>query len=641
MPNRERGPADLPHGLRVLHLEDDPADAELIHAALQAEAAGVEIRRVDTREAFLDALASGSFDIVLSDYALPTFDGISAAREMRSRNIDLPLIMISGTLGEDRAVEALKAGATDFLGKQHLSRLVPAVARALEEARERAGRRRAEERIREQAALLEAAREAILVQDLGGRLSYWNRGAERLYGLTAEQVEGRTFSEVLYEGASQDLAQGRRTVVQAGDWSGQLNQRTLDGRDIVVQSHWTLVRDPEGRPRGVLVINSDITEARRLEAKFLRAQRMESLGVLAGGVAHDLNNILAPILMAVDVLRRKELDAQTRRLMTAVEASARRGADLVKQVLTFARGGEGLRAPLQLRHVISEMERMARETFPKSIEVRTEVPSDLWTIMGQSTPLQQVLMNLCVNSRDAMPKGGVLTIAAENVTLDEGASRIHPLARPGPYTRLTVSDTGEGIAPEVLDRIFDPFFTTKPLGRGTGLGLSTTLSIVNGHGGFIDVQSELGRGTTFHVYIPALPPSVSAPEAVAEAQPEPGSGELVLLVDDEASILQMAREVLEGYGFGVITAGGGRDAIAQFRQRQADVRVVVTDLSMPDMDGVSLIRALREIDSRVAIVASSGVIEGAPVDTGADSLLAKPYTARQLVDTVRSLSRPR
>jgi CheY-like chemotaxis protein len=376
-----------------------------------------------------------------------------------------------------------------------------------------------------------------------------------------------------------------------------------------------------------------------MEAKFLRAQRMESLGVLAGGVAHDLNNILAPILMAVDVLRRKEMDDQSRRLMSAVEASARRGADLVRQVLTFARGAEGTRAPLQPRHVLSEMEKMVRETFPRSIEVKTDVPGDLWAVMGQATPLQQVVMNLCVNARDAMADGGVLTMNAANVVLDEHAGSLHPLAHPGPYVRLTVSDTGEGIPPDVLDHIFDPFFTTKPLGRGTGLGLSTSLSIVNAHGGFMDVRSAPGQGSTFHVYLPALPSSAAAREPGPAREPALGTGELVLLVDDEASIRQMAREVLEEFGFSVITAGGGREAIALFRQRQGEVRVIVTDLAMPEMDGVTLIRALREIDTKVAIVASSGVIEGAPADTGADALLAKPYTALQLVDLVRSLAR--
>jgi signal transduction histidine kinase len=518
--------AVLPRRLRILHLEDNPADAELIRSTLESEGTVVEALRVETHEDFVAALGREAFDIVLSDYALPTFDGIAAARELRRLKVDVPMIMISGTLGEERAVEALKAGATDFLGKQHLARIPPAVARAIEEARV------------------------------------------------------------------------RKSAAQA---------------------------------------------LRESEAKLMRAQRMESLGILAGGVAHDLNNILAPILMAVDVLRRKSLDDQSRRLVAAMEASARRGADLVRQVLTFARGVEGARAPLQLRQVLSEMERMMRETFPRSLEVRTDVAADLWPVMGQSTPLQQVVMNLCVNARDAMPNGGILTVSAGNVLLDDTAAVVrHPLARPGPYVRLGVADTGEGIAPEVLERIFDPFYTTKPVGHGTGLGLSTSLSIVTGHGGFIDVASDRGRGTTFHVYLPALPGAVEAAAAALPAEPAGGTGELVLVVDDEASIREMTREVLEEFGFAVVTAGSGSDAIAVFRERRAEIRVIVTDLAMPEMDGASLVRALREIDAAVAIIISSGLIEGTPLETGADALLSKPYTASQLVELVRSLAlRPR
>ncbi len=626
--------------VRILHLEDDDMDAELIEATLGA-GLDCEVRRVVTRAEFTEALEAGGFDAILADYALPSFSGPAALEAARARRPELPFIFLSGTLGDERAVDTLKAGATDYVLKDHLSRLVPVVRRALDEASERAARRQAEERLREQAALLDLTHEAIFVQDMEYRVRYWNRGAEQLYSWPAAEAVGQDVTHLLNVGNRRDLFAARSVVLQDGVWTGILQQRTRDGRELVVQSSWTLVRDEAGTPRSILVVNTDVTEMRKLEAKFLRSQRMESIGTLAGGIAHDLNNVLSPILMAVGLLRKQIDDARGRRILETLDTSAQRGADMIRQILTFARGAEGERVPLQPGYLIREMQKIADETFPKSISVRADVADGLWIVSGQATPLQQVLMNLCVNARDAMPQGGTLSLAAKNVSLDERAARSNPKARPGPYVLIKVADTGSGIPPEVMDRIFDPFFSTKGLGHGTGLGLSTTLSIVESHGGFIDVYTEVGRGTAFNVYLPALPAGAER-RAAADAPVVPtGSGELVLVVDDEPSIVEITKETLEDHGYRVLTAPNGRVAVATYERHRGEIKVVVTDMAMPLMDGPTAIKSLLALDPDVRIIACSGLRS----DPGAEQVkglnvkafLTKPYTATALLSTLQKV----
>ena len=489
-----------------------------------------------------------------------------------------------------------------------------------------------EEKLREQAMLLENAVEATLLTDVDGRVRFWNRGAADLYEWTAHEAMGRDIAE-LFPGSPEKTYEARKRVLQGGSWTGIIHQRSRSGRDIVVQSRWSPVRGDDGRVRSILILNSDVTEAQRLEARLLRSQRMEGIGTLAGGIAHDLNNVLAPILMAIEVLGRKVTDPHGQRMLSILETSARRGADLVKQVLTFARGASGPAGLLDPAHIIREMERMARETFPKSIEVRAEVPRDLWQVLGQATPLQQVLMNLCVNARDAMPAGGTLTLRAWNAPAAGAAAG--DARAPKPHVVIEVADTGTGIAPEVVDRIFDPFFTTKAMGEGTGLGLSTTAAIVKSHEGFIDVETTPGRGTAFKVFLPAHTAAAPAAVRLEPAMPE-GHGQLILLIDDEAAILNIARETLEVYGYSVITAGSGEAALGIFRERSKDIRLAVTDMSMPGLDGAATIQALRAIDPTVLIVATSGRPLDGPETLPIQGFLPKPYSARTLLETVQA-----
>ncbi|HEV2799759.1 MAG TPA: ATP-binding protein, partial [Pyrinomonadaceae bacterium] len=432
-------------------------------------------------------------------------------------------------------------------------------------------------------------------------------------------------------------------TLERGEWTGELRQRTKDGEEITVESRWTLVND-DGRPRSILVINTDVTERKKVEAQLLRAQRMESIGTLAGGIAHDLNNILSPILMAVQMLQYKVEDETTHQWLEILQTNAERGADMVRQVLSFARGVEGERVTLQPKHLVKEVVKILKDTLPKSIEIKFDVAADLWTISADATQIHQVLMNLCVNARDAMPGGGELYVRAGNVTLDDNFARIHIEAKPGRFVQVSVADTGEGMSPEVVGRIFEPFFTTKEIGKGTGLGLSTALTIVRSHGGFLNVYSELGKGSQFTVYLPAIESEVSEQTENRKRLDLPaGHGELILIVDDEESIRQITRGTLETFNYRVVTASDGTEAVALYAQHRDEIAAVITDMMMPFMDGPATIRALRKMNPQVKIIAASGLggsdkaAEAAGV--GVHIFLPKPYTAETLLKTLAELLR--
>ncbi|MGF1480745.1 MAG: response regulator [Cyanophyceae cyanobacterium] len=495
--------------------------------------------------------------------------------------------------------------------------------------------KQAQQKIFEQAALLNIATDAIIVRELNGTIRFWNRGAERLYGWQAGEALGQNADELLYRDPLPDI---QTRLAAAGSWQGELHQVTKSGKAITVSSRWTLVRDDQGQPTAILVVNTDITEKKQLEAQFFRAQRLESLGTLASGIAHDFNNILTPMLAVAQLLPLKltNLDHQSQELLNILESSARRGAALVKQILSFAREDEGKKHCVQVRHLLSEVGQIAQQTFPKSIEVVQEIATkELWTVWADATQLHQVLMNLCVNARDAMPAGGTLTIAADNIFINEDDASSDLDARVGPYLVISIIDTGTGIRPEILERIFEPFFTTKELGQGTGLGLSTVLGIVKSHGGFLKVSSELGR-TEFKLYLPASEGPQTQPAEDLDLLR--GQGELVLVVDDERAIRETTQTVLERYGYSVMTAPNGREAIALYAQHP-HIAVVLMDMMMPAMDGLTTIRALHNINPQLKIISTSGLAANKKAAEAAgvsiNAFLPKPYTAKELLDSLR------
>lgn len=502
-------------------------------------------------------------------------------------------------------------------------------------------RKLGEERIREQAALLDQAQDAILVRDLEQNILFWNKGAERIYGWAANEVIGKNVTELLLKEPSAKFEEARQAVIDKGEWSGEIHQVRRDGTDIIVESRWTLVRDEKGTPTSILVINTEVTEKKRMEGQFLRAQRMESIGTLAGGIAHDLNNVLSPILMAIDMLQLKATDEASKKWLDVLRTNAERGGNMVQQVLSFARGVQGERLALQPKHLIKEIVKILRETLPKSIEINYEIPDNLWIISADATQMHQVLMNLCVNARDAMPEGGLISIKAENVFVDENYARMHIEAKAGRFVVITVSDTGPGMSAEIQSRIFEPFFTTKDMSKGTGLGLSTALTIVKSHGGFINVYSELHKGSQFSLYLPAMESPNAAEASTLQTELPLGNGELILVVDDEESIREITRGTLETFGYKVLTASDGTEALACYADRKNDIAVVLTDMVMPFMDGPATIRALKKMNSQVKIIAASGFTAGnkageGPLE-GVNIFLSKPYTAEKLLKALAQI----
>ncbi len=468
-------------------------------------------------------------------------------------------------------------------------------------------RKAAERQLREQNEILSHSHEAVMIVSLANKVLLWNPAAARLFGWTDAEALGRTPEELLGLDDPAVVADYRTLVERDGFWNGELRAKSRDGRKLSVDCRITLVRDDEGRPRARLNSLVDVSEKRVLEEKFLRVQRLEAIGTLSGGIAHDLNNILAPILMSAGVLRPRMVDPEDQELMALIENSVRRGADIIRQLLTFSRGIEGERTVVQVRHLIKEMAGIVRETFPRNIALADTADAELWSVLGDATQLHQVLMNLCVNARDAMRAGGTLTVTAKNVRLSQHETVLGANALDGPYVLLTVRDTGHGIPHEIIERIFEPFYTAKPLGEGTGLGLSTVLGIVRSHGGYVTAYSEPGHGSAFHVYLPAVLDNSSAIAATEREELADGGGETVLVVDDESSIVTAVRHCLETHGYRVLTAGDGEEALSVFQAHRPQVRVVVTDMMMPVMDGMTLATSIRRLDANVRVIASSGL----------------------------------
>jgi PAS domain S-box-containing protein len=506
-------------------------------------------------------------------------------------------------------------------------------------------RKQTEDKIQEQANLLGLASDAIVVRGMDEKIQYWNKSAERLYGWSAEEAVGANFPKIAAEDpAPFEAAKG--ILLEKGEWSGEVRKKTKFGTNVIVVSRWTLLLDETHNPRSILAIDTDITEKKQMEALFLRNQRIESIGQLAGGIAHDLNNILAPILMGAQILRQNANEPDSPFILATIETNAQRGAEIVKQVVAFARGVDGQRVLLQVRYVLAEICVIIRETFPKSINLKTEQQENLWMIMGDATQIHQILLNLAVNARDAMPYGGTLTLAAENVILDSAAAKLRPGLEPGPHVLFTISDTGTGISAEIADKIFQPFFTTKDPDKGSGVGLSTVMGIVKSHKGRVEFDSTLGQGTEFRVYLPAQPgPPRPAPAKLGLGGAlKKGCGELILIVDDEEAVRSVTKRILEKNGYRTLIATRGTEAVACYLEKGYEISVVLTDLHMPDMGGVEAIGVLRQLNPsvKIIVVTGAGSAVGAPSaeEMGVQGYIKKPFDVTHLLMTLQDVLHP-
>lgn len=495
-------------------------------------------------------------------------------------------------------------------------------------------RKQTERKISEQAALLDIATDAILVRDLKSQIIFWNQGAERMYGWQSQEVLARNTQDIFYNSHDnkQEIA-ALKTVFKSGSWEGELYKKTKSEEEIIVQSRWTLMLDADSQPKSILTVDTDITEKKRLQQQYFRAQRLESIGILAGGIAHDINNILTPILGSAQLLKARFSQDNNRvlQMLTIIENNAKQGAALVKQLLSFAKGVEGKYTILQVNDLIKDTIQFAKQTLSKSIKFSTHLSPKLFPVYGDKTQLHQVVMNLVVNAADAMPNGGHLSISAENLYIDENIRQINCHAKVGNYIVITVRDTGTGMSPEIVERIFEPFFTTKDFGKGTGLGLSTVQGIIKSHKGFINVDSKVGKGSKFQIFLPSLNQEISLLKSDDNKMYQ-GRGEVILLVDDEAQIIEVTKTILENYNYQIITARNGKEAIDIYTQNQDEIKLVLMDIMMPEMDGNAAICKLKEINPQVKIIACSGRNIEPDNEAQVAAILLKPYSNQELLE---------
>ena len=502
-------------------------------------------------------------------------------------------------------------------------------------------RRQNELKLRDQATLLDNARDAILVRNLDHTIEYWNKGAEQMYGWSQQEVLGKSVRELLYT-APETFDAATKEVLSSGEFSGELEQSTRDGRSIIVQARWTLLKDDAGKAKSVFAINTDITERKNLEQQFLRAQRLESIGTLAGGIAHDLNNVLTPIMLATAVLKTGDLKNDQLDLLAMIEASVKHGTRMVRQVLSFARGAEGNPRPMRLQTLLVDLEPIIRDTFPRNIDIKIETSENLWLVKADFTQLHQVLMNLAVNARDAMPGGGRLTIETANVRVDESYVQSQAEVVPGQYVVLSVSDTGVGMDAATMAQAFEPFFTTKPVGKGTGLGLSQVYGFVKQSGGNVKIYSEPGSGTTVRVYLPRrVNPGEEGLSPAEDLSPEGTCDETVLVLEDDEEVRAHSVDTLRELGYRVLEACNGAAALHLLEQ-QPRVDLLFTDVVLPGgMTGAEVAVQARAMRPQLRVLFTTGyardaIVHHGRLDSGVQ-LITKPFTYSDLAQKVRDV----
>ena len=505
-------------------------------------------------------------------------------------------------------------------------------------------RKKTEGHAREQTELLLRNEEAIIIQNLEGSVIYWSMGAERLYGLPPFEVIGRPLPKELGEDR-EILEKARRTVLERGEWSGEFQNTTNTGTPFVADSRWVLLRDQGGNPQSILIINEDAAESRLLEEERLRAQRQECIGNLAGGIAHDLNNILQPISIALDMFRGRFADNESQEVLGMLDSNVRRATELVRQILTFTSGVRPERQTVEVHSLFREVANFVRQAFPKTIQLHVSAEDKLPPILGDQTQMEQVVLNLCVNARDAMRDGGHIRLEALVIEVDEAFAARQPLAKPGRYVRVTVSDTGPGIPRQIRKKIFEPFFTTKGPEKGTGLGLATVLGIIRRHGGFLTLETEEGRGSSFHVFLPAAAtPASEGRKPTGDDNQSPKStngGETILLVDDESTVLKVMQRSLEKSGYRVLTASDGEEGLSLFKQHAGEIHLVITDMSMPGLDGPEMIAAIHEISPSIPVLGTSGLNTQPDKETlrqmGLRKILGKPCNSQTILQAIRQI----
>jgi len=631
----------------ILVVDDIAANRETLAELLDAQ--NYRLVEAASGPEALALAAESPPDLVLLDLMMPGMDGYEVCRRLRAddRLGEVPVIMITALDDQASRLVGIEAGADDFISKPFNRAELRARVRTITRLNRYRRLAETQERLRESELrfqkLAEHSDDVFWFHSVNPvRITYLSPAVEEIWGLPAARFyeDPRLWTKCIHpdDRSRVEAAYEAMLTGHATRFEGEYRVVQPDGAVRWVLDSGTPIRGAGNAIVSIGGVARDITDRKNAEEQMLRSQRLENVGMLAAGIAHDFNNSLAPIIMSGPMLRPHVVDPGGQRILAIVEKSAARSVALVRQLLSFARGASGQSQLLQVRHVLQEVVELAESTFPKSIRVEAQLPGDLWPVQGNPTQIHQVLLNLCVNARDAMPRSGVLTVTAANLTLDSVAAAEIADARPGTFLVVEVRDTGTGIPPDVLARIWEPFFTTKGEGKGTGLGLSTVRGILLHHNGFVTVKTRAGHGTVFSVYLPAAEGATGGGEASAGAiQPRRGEGELILVVDDEETVCEMTAKILINYGYRAVTACDGADAIAVFAPRAAEVRLLLTDLEMPMLGGGALATALRRLNPGLPIVVMSGVGSrgsAAPQEL-TTAFIAKPFQAETLLSIVR------
>ncbi|MCC6797006.1 MAG: response regulator [Candidatus Hydrogenedentes bacterium] len=620
--------------LNVLIVEDSTDDLMLLLATLRKAGIDIRFEQVEDALRFESALARSHWDVVISDFNLPNFTGMEALELLRKHDADLPFLLVSGTIGEERAVEAVKAGANDYVMKENLTRLPSVIEREVREARHRRKRREAEATAMRLLRAIQQANEGIAIITPSWTLEYANQAFANITGISAN-ANGRVRSHVVGEDVDRN-----RTIDDAirslTTWSGRYETVRPDGSDYVLDLKLNPIGNGTGDLTSIVVIARDVSIEERREAQLNQAQRLEALGTLAGGIAHDFNNILTAMVgyteMAIADVEDDGVQSDLQKVLRAGDRAKR----LIRQILTISRRQSEDWVNLYPQMAVNEAIEFLRASLPATIDLRAYVSNACPMISADPTHLNQIVMNLCTNAAHAMgAKGGLIEIELEPVMLNGTETQALISRGPEVYVRLRVRDHGHGMDRETMARIFDPFFTTKELGEGTGLGLATVHSIVTSLGGVITVDSETGKGTVFEVYIPTC--ETKETEAKPDAAAPSGGLEHILVVDDEQMISELLSRTLTRLKYRVTTAHSAQDALQLIQEDPDQFDLVLTDLTMPKMTGDELARAIRGIRPTIPIILGTGDLgsRGATSRTDFDVCVTKPYNISALSQVIR------
>jgi PAS domain S-box-containing protein len=629
--------------INIIHVEDDPFDSELVHAKLVDAGLNCRFTRVQEREEFISILRNCALpDIIIADFRLPRFDGISAMRLAKELCPHIPLVFVSGTIGEDAAIEALTQGGTDYVLKQNLTRLPSVVQRALQEAHEHRKRMHAEEAVRKLSKAIEQSPVSIIITDLSGAIEFVNMKFSEITGYTSNEAIGQNM-RIFKSGTTPPEEYGRlwQTITSGGVWQGEFQNRKKNGEMFWEQATIAPVRDGTGVITHYVSVKEDVTEKKKLEAQLCQTQKMEAVGLLAGGVAHDFNNMLGVILGCADMaLEMAEKGSVLYNLIGQVVEAASRSADITKKLLAFARKQTIQPKILDLNTTIKGMFSLLKRLIGEDIELVWLPGENILPVKMDSSQIDQILANLCVNAKDAIAGVGKITIATYNFDVTEEFSSKHKGLSSNKYVKIVVSDSGCGMDKKTLDKIFEPFFTTKGVGKGTGLGLATVYGIVKQNEGFINVNSEQGHGATFEIFLPAHSVGLQNIQ-VGGAVPPPRGNETILIVEDDPTFLEMVQIMLEDIGYRVLTSTTPTDAIQIAEVHSDKIKLLITDVVMPEMNGRDLMKHLLSRLPELKCLFMSGYTGDVITDRGvlAESIhfIQKPFSKRDLSVRVRDV----